>query len=155
MNDAISSFMTKSPMTIGVGATLAAARDRMNQHGVRHLPVMRGGELVGLLSQRDIQLLEGIRGVEPKEALVEEAMTVDVLAVDPDTALAAVARLMAKRKCGSAVVVHQREVLGIFTTVDALSAIDALLREKGVRKAVRRVPRQAVGTKRPPARVRT
>ena len=82
-------------------------------------------------------------------------MTVDVLAVDPDTALAAVARLMAKRKCGSAVVVHQREVLGIFTTVDALSAIDALLREKGVRKAVRRVPRQAVGTKRPPARVRT
>ncbi|MBX7115785.1 MAG: CBS domain-containing protein [Myxococcaceae bacterium] len=140
MKDSISGFMTASPVTIGCRASLTAARERMNQHGVRHLPVMHGGDLVGVLSQRDIQLLESLPSVDPAEALVEEAMSLDVLVVDPDTALSAVAPLMAKRKCGSAVVVRDGEVLGIFTTIDALHAIEVLLREKGVRKAVRRVP---------------
>lgn len=152
MNDSIAHFMTPSPLTIGLKATLAAARERMNQRGVRHLPVMHGGDLVGMLSQRDIQLLETIKGVDPEEARVEEAMSQDVLAVDPDASLAAVSKLMAKRKAGSAVVVRGRAVLGIFTTVDALNAIDVLLREKGVRKAIRRVPAAATRAERPAPR---
>jgi|CXWL01.1.fsa_nt_gi acetoin utilization protein AcuB len=152
MDDSISFFMTQSPVTIGLRATLASARERMNRHAVRHLPVMHGGDLVGVLSQRDIQLLETIKGVDPKEARVEEAMSPDVLAVDPDTSLAAVAQLMAKRKAGSAVVVRQGEVLGIFTTIDALYAIDVLLRERGVRKAIRRVPASAAVLEKRPGR---
>lgn len=152
MDDSISFFMTQSPVTIGIKATLAAARERMNQHAVRHLPVMHGSDLVGILSQRDIELLETIKGVDPKEARVDEAMSPDVLAVDPDATLSAVAKLMAKRKAGSAVVVRQGAVLGIFTTIDALYAIDVLLREKGVRKAIRKVPASATHAERRSAR---
>lgn len=140
MNDAISSFMTKSPYTIGVNATLAEARERMNQHGVRHLPVLDGGTLVGLLSQRDIQLLETFKDVDAKEVKVEEAMSQEVLSVSPETSLAEVARKMAERKCGSAVVERKGDVLGIFTTIDALSALNSLLREKPVKRAVRGLP---------------
>src|SRR5687767_11722062 len=104
MNHAISSFMTKSPRTIGINATLAEARERMNRHAIRHLPVLDGGALVGLLSQRDIELVETFKDVDAKEVKVEEAMSQDVLAVTPETSLSEVARRMAERKCGSAVI---------------------------------------------------
>lgn len=140
MNDAVSNFMTPKPVTIGVKATLATARVRMNEHGVRHLPVMHGAELVGLLSQRDIQLIESLKDVNVTEARVDEAMTQDVLVVTPDTALAEVAKQMAQRKCGSAVVMHGRELKGIFTTFDALRAIESLLNKDQVLKAIHLLP---------------
>lgn len=126
MNVAISRFMTKSPHTIGINATLAEARDRMNRYGLRHLPVLQAGALVGLLSQRDIQLLETLKDVDPKTVKVEEAMSQDVLSVEPEASIAEVARRMAERRCGSAVIERRGEILGIFTTVDALNAINTL-----------------------------
>jgi acetoin utilization protein AcuB len=126
MNVAISRFMTKSPHTIGINATLAEARDRMNRYGLRHLPVLQAGALVGLLSQRDIQLLETLKDVDPKTVKVEEAMSQDALSVEPEASIAEVARRMAERRCGSAVIERRGEILGIFTTVDALNAINTL-----------------------------
>lgn len=151
MNDAISNFMTKSPHTIGINATLAEARERMNEHGVRHLPVLEAGALVGLLSQRDIQLLETFKDVDAKEVKVEEAMSQDVLSVAPETSMAEVAKQMADRKCGSAVIERGGDVLGIFTTIDALNVINRLLRERSVKRAVRSLPaprQQGKGTHR-------
>lgn len=125
----ISRFMTACPLTIGRTMPLATARAEMNRLGVRHLPVLHGGSLVGVLSLRDIELLESLPGVSAEGADVEEAMTQDVLAVAPDAPLDAVAKQMADRKLGSAVVVENDEVVGIFTTVDALRAIGELCAE--------------------------
>ena len=128
MYDTVSRFMTKSPYTIGINATLSEARERMDQQGIRHLPVLDAGALVGLLSQRDIQLLETFKDVDAKEVKVEEAMSQDVLSVAPQASLAEVAKKMAERKCGSAVVERKGDVVGIFTTIDALNALHSLLR---------------------------
>ena len=54
---------------------------------------------------------------------VETAMTADPYIVTPDTDLAEVAREMAARRCGSAIVVDRSSVVGVFTTVDALLAL--------------------------------
>ena len=126
MNREIQHFMTASPHTIGIGATLQQARELMNRHRIRHLPVLEAGTLVGILSQRDIQLLETFRDVDPKEVRVEEAMSQGVLSVEPNENLVNVAQKMAERKCGSAIVARSSSVLGIFTTIDALRAIAAL-----------------------------
>ena len=67
--------MTSQPNTIGDDQTLAAARGRMRQWQVRHLPVLHGGNLVGVLSERDITLVESVPGVNPEEVTVREAMT--------------------------------------------------------------------------------
>jgi acetoin utilization protein AcuB len=141
MNDAISSFMTGSPHTIGASSSLAEARQRMNEYSVRHLPVLESGALVGLVSQRDIQLLESLKDVDPKVVTVEEAMSQDVLSFLPETPLAEVAAKMAERKCGSAIIERGGSVLGIFATIDALKAVSMLLRERTVKRGLRRLPR--------------
>ena len=126
MPDTIRHFMSHPVHTIGAQQPLADAHRLMNAHGVRHLPVRSGGQLVGLLSQRDLHLIETLRDVDPQEVAVEEAMTQDVLQVDVDTPLREVAHQMAERKLGSALVTERGDVVGIFTTQDALHALEQL-----------------------------
>ncbi|KFE62664.1 CBS domain-containing protein [Hyalangium minutum] len=127
MTDVIETFMTRSVHTIGTKAPLTEAHRLMNEHGIRHLPVLEGGRLVGMLSQRDLHLIETLKDVVPEEVFVEEAMSQDAYTVPPEAPLAEVAREMAKHKYGSAVILRGSEVLGIFTTTDALRALDTVL----------------------------
>lgn len=146
MNDAIENFMTRSVHTIGTRSPLTEAHRIMNEHAIRHLPVLEGGRLVGMLSQRDLHLIETLKGVDPKEVLVEEAMSQEAYTVSPEQPLADVAREMALHKYGSAIIARGAEVLGIFTTTDALRALSTVLEEpkKPSRKASKPAPR---GTK--------
>jgi len=122
----IREFMTPMPHTIAAERTLSDAHRLMREHDIRHLPVLEGGRLVGMVSQRDLHLIETLRDVDPLEVQVEEAMTQDVLEVDPAASVARVARTMAERKLGSAVVTHGGEIVGIFSTIDALYALAAM-----------------------------
>jgi acetoin utilization protein AcuB len=124
---AISKFMTPSPYSIGVEQSLSAAHALMREHHVRHLPVLHGGRLVGILTERDARLVESIKDVDANEVTVEDAMSQSVYVVPPDTPLASVAREMAEHKYGSAVVMDKGKVVGIFTTVDACTALATLL----------------------------
>ena len=119
----VRAFMTPSPVVIGHDQTLAYAHRVMREHEVRHLPVLDGGRLVGVVSQRDLHLVETLRDVDPERVTVEEAMTPEPFTVHPEAPLAEIARAMADHKYGSAVVVEDGKVVGIFTTVDALRAL--------------------------------
>jgi acetoin utilization protein AcuB len=118
-------FMTAVPHTIGRTQSLASAQEKMRAYGVRHLPVLEGGRLAGVLSQRDAYFVETLRDVDPEAVRVEEAMSVEVYTVTPDTPLAEVAAAMADHKYGCAVVVERTHVVGIFTVIDALRALVA------------------------------
>ena len=120
-------FMTPSPHTIGDEQTLATAHALMRTHRIRHLPVLRHGKLVGIVSERDLLFIEGLKGVDPKRVLVEEAMTDNPVALAPATSLEWVATEMAEHKLGSVVVVEDDEVVGVFTCVDGLRALQTLL----------------------------
>lgn len=119
--------MTAAPETIRAGCTLAEAHRLMRELGVRHLPVLDGGKLVGVISQRDLYLIETLKGVDPEQVRVEEAMTQDPWTTAPETPLAQVVRHMADHRLGCAVVLRGAHVAGVFTTTDAMRAlIDAL-----------------------------
>ncbi|MBF5045737.1 CBS domain-containing protein [Aggregicoccus sp. 17bor-14] len=118
--------MTHPVHAIGAQQPLAEAHRLMNAHGVRHLPVRSGGQLVGLVSQRDLHLIETLRDVDPEGVAVEEAMTQDLFSVEADVPLQQVVHEMAARKLGSALVLEDGELVGIFTTVDALHALEQL-----------------------------
>jgi acetoin utilization protein AcuB len=122
-NPRIEAVMTKSPHSIGVEQTLERARTVMTEHGVRHLPVLHGGKLVGVVTERDVHLVESLQGVNPKLVTVSDAMSEAVYCVPPDALLVDVAREMAEHKYGSTVVVNGGKVVGIFTTVDACRAL--------------------------------
>ncbi len=113
-------LMTACPHTIGSEQTLARAHEMMRELGVRHLPVLRSGKLVGVLSQRDLYFLETLAGVDVEIDSVADAMTLDVYTAKPDDGIREVARVMAARKFGCAVVVDGDRILGIFTVTDAL-----------------------------------
>jgi acetoin utilization protein AcuB len=121
-------YMTPAPFTIGPTQSLTVARHLMLEQGVRHLPVLDGGRLAGLLAERDLLLVESMPSVNPTVVRVEEAMAQDVFAVGPDESVADVAGAMVDRKIGSAVVMEDGRVIGVFTTIDALQALRALLR---------------------------
>jgi len=123
---AIRNFMTATPHTIGRKQSLASAQDKMRECNLRHLPVLEGGLLAGVLSQRDAYFVETLAGVDPEKVAVEEAMSVDVYSVSLDTSLLEVARGMADHKYGCTVVTEGTRVVGIFTTVDALRALVAI-----------------------------
>jgi acetoin utilization protein AcuB len=123
MSEAIENFMTPTVHSVRSGAAVSEARAMMRQHAIRHLPVLDAGRLVGMVSERDLTIVAGIRGVNAEMLSVEEAMSQDVLAVTPEESLATVAARMAERRAGSAVIARGERVLGIFTTTDALRAL--------------------------------
>jgi acetoin utilization protein AcuB len=116
-------YMTSSPHTIGVDQTLAVAADIMRTHQIRHLPVLRSGQLVGVLSERDLQLVAGLPNVDPATVKVEEAMSEGVYTASPETPIVDVAAQMATHKYGAALVTDRGRVVGVFTTIDALRAL--------------------------------
>jgi len=123
--------MSRSPHTIAHDQPLTAAHKLMRAHDIRHLPVLDGGQLVGLLSQRDLHLIESLEDVDPDQVTVSEAMTTDVFAVAPRASLRKVATEMATRKLGSAVVVDDNAIVGVFTTIDALDVLVSVLQTQG------------------------
>jgi acetoin utilization protein AcuB len=123
MDKPIRNYMTPSPLTIGADQPLAIANELMRARRIRHLPVLRGGQLVGILSQRDIQLIAGLPAVDLTEVPVEDAMSNNIYSVGPDTPIKEVAATMAEHKYGAALVVEGRHVTGVFTTIDALNVL--------------------------------
>ncbi len=123
----VQKYMTTSPHTIRPDLTLADAAKTMREFNIRHLPVLSGGSLVGLLSMRDIHLIETLKDVNPSEVIVEDAMSQEVYVISPDSSLDEVVDEMAAKKYGSAIVQQNGKVVGIFTVIDALQALSDLL----------------------------
>jgi acetoin utilization protein AcuB len=121
--------MTKTPVTIGRNASLAKAHELMREHGIRHLPVVQGGRVVGIVSRGDLHLLETIADFPLDAVDVDEAMTADPYVVTIDTPLDRVVDTMAKHKYGCAIVVDaEGAAAGVFTTIDAMRVLAEQLR---------------------------
>src|SRR3954454_24163892 len=85
--------MTREPVTVTEVVSIADALEVLSDEAVRHLPVVRGNDIVGILSDRDFRALgvTGVRGIENYERLrgrlsepVSVLMTSGVVTVDRD-----------------------------------------------------------------------
>ena len=121
-------YMTASPHTIGFDQTLEHAASLLREHNIRHLPVLNGGYLVGVLTERDIALVETLKGVEPSKERAEDAMSQDCYTVTPEAMMSEVTAEMAEHKYGSAIVTERGKVIGVLTTVDVCRAFSELER---------------------------
>jgi acetoin utilization protein AcuB len=133
--------MTPNPVTVSPHARVAEAWDLMRELDIRHLPVVHDGELVGMVSDRDVAYLDlarllvpaGADGLQRQLATpVVNVMSSDVVFVEPDTALSEVIELMLERKIGAVPVVNpgSREVVGIVSYIDVLGAVQDLLEDE-------------------------
>lgn len=129
----VADHMTPGPHTIGREQSLVAAKQMMQKIHARHLPVLHGGKLVGVLSERELNAIEILPG--SKQLTVEDAMVPDVYITAEDAPLATVADEMARQRIGSAIVVKDDHVVGVFTAVDALRALAETLTSPQARSA--------------------
>jgi acetoin utilization protein AcuB len=132
-NPQIIAFMTPFPYSIDADAPLEDAHKLLRQHKFRHLPVMSGGAISGVLTDRDINLIarsdvvrREVQFMRVRDAVVEEACVVSA-----STPVATVARMMADRQVGSAIVTKHDKLVGIFTVTDACRALAEVLGDRG------------------------
>ncbi len=126
----IRKFMTTTPEVVTPEHTIAHAHEVMRRLHIRHLPVCQGSECVGVLSDGDLFKLEALTSADVSQSKVSSVMTTTPYAVTPDTPVDEVVGEMARRKLGSAVVIDNHLVVGLFTATDALSAFAELLRTR-------------------------
>ena len=120
--------MTPSPFTLGPRDTLAALYDLMDNHRVRHVPIVDAdGELVGLLTHTDLAMtalgsLSDLPLSQERDLLqrrkIREVMVTEVETVDPETALSEAASTLFENKIGCLPVVEGSRLVGILTESD-------------------------------------
>jgi acetoin utilization protein AcuB len=128
-NPQVIAFMTPFPHSIDVDAPLESAHKLMREHRFRHLPVMSGGEIVGVLTDRDIKLVLGpdFGSPDERELRVRDAYVERPCVVPASTPVAKVARVMAQNRIGSAIVTKHGKLVGIFTVTDACRALAEII----------------------------
>ena len=124
---AIQTYMTYLPKTIGFDQTLAQASDYMKELNVRHLPVLEAGKLVGIISERDINLVLKFKDSDSSKMTVLETYTANPYFTSPKTPINEVVAHMASKKFGCAIIVDNEHVVGIFTEIDAYKALSDIL----------------------------
>lgn len=129
----VEEIMTVDPVTVTEETTIGDALSVMTEKGVRHLPVVRGAEVVGILSDRDFadigaSLLNGNKDFESLRAQlsqqVNSLMSGGVLTVDSDADLTEVTDLVVEEKLSALPVVESgsQRLVGIVSYVDLLRA---------------------------------
>lgn len=128
--------MTKNPITIQVGASIAELSTLMKENKLKKVPVLDGEKLVGIVTDKDVDRVSPsgatLLSVFEISALlakttVKDAMTKDVVTCTPDTYIEDAAILMRQNKINALVVVEDDKVVGIITESDMLSSLIAML----------------------------
>ena len=116
-------------ITVSVTERLSTVDDIMRLGGVRHMPVVHQGRLVGVLSERDLLRASlsqiGSFDRETHRAFlhaiaIAEVMSKPPITVRPDESVPRAARVMAERKIGCLPVVVDEVLLGLLTETDVL-----------------------------------
>lgn len=125
----VNEFTTPDPVTANEDMMIDELRQLMERHGIRHLPVLRGDSVVGIISDRDVRLAAGLSVAEKLQIRAADIMAPNPLTVSADMPLDKVAYAMSEGKVGS-VIVNDEEgnFLGIFTATDALNALIEIIR---------------------------
>ncbi len=123
--------MTPFPYSVDIDDPVALARDLMNEHRVRHLPVKENGRLTSVITDRDLKFVQDpALGLPPTAALrVRNVCVFAPYIVDLNEPLGEVLAEMAERSIGSAIVTRKGDLAGIMTTVDVCRYFGRLLED--------------------------
>ena len=128
-NEPISSIMSKDLVTLNLDDSLYSAEKRMKVNHIRHMPVVDGEELIGLISLSDLQRVSFIdayskEGTEDTPVYnmlsIRDLMIKNPLTASPKTTILEVSKLLASKEFHSLPVVDDGKLVGIITTTDLL-----------------------------------
>jgi len=128
-DEPISSIMTRDVITLSLKDSLYSAEKRMKVNHIRHMPVVDGERLIGLISLSDLQRVSfidayGREGTEDTPVYnmlsIRDLMIKNPLTATPKTTILEVSKLLASKEFHSLPVVDDGKLVGIITTTDLL-----------------------------------
>lgn len=135
-------IMTREVKTAAPAESADDAYRRMRLHRIRHLVVMEGRRVVGIISERD---LGGSRGASVRTGrTIEELMAPDVATATPETTIRQAANMLRGRTIGCLPVMENSKLVGIVTVTDLLELVGEVIRKASTDarwKPVRRMGR--------------
>lgn len=132
----VRTLMATELITLSANEDLTLASDLMNLSRVRHMPVVSGERLVGIVSQRDlfraaVSSVLNFRPAAEREWLgkirVAEVMTTDVVTARPDSTIGEAVNVMLERRIGCLPVVDGQRLIGLVSETDCLRLLGRLL----------------------------
>lgn len=113
----VAEIMVKPVVTAAPDTSVRDARQLMAEARIRHLPVLEGGLLVGIVSDRDLRSAPG------DAVPLAEIMARPVFVLSRDTPVRRAARIFRERRFGAMPVLQGRELVGIVSVVDVLRVL--------------------------------
>lgn len=129
LNYPVEEFTTPISVTATEDESLAQLSELMQQYGVRHIPIIQNKSVIGIVSQRDLNLVLGLSYYDQTVVRAYDIMVKNPICVSAGATLDDVALEMSQRKIGSVIVNDENDqYYGIFTMTDALNALVEILR---------------------------
>ena len=131
----VKEMMSTEVVVVGRNDDLSQVEDLMVSKKLRHVPVVENGELVAIVSQRDLfkAMMSSTMGYGDKaqkaylhSVRVKEMMTYPVVTVTPDTSVGEAADLMVHKGIGCLPVVEGTQLVGVVTKTDLLRCLHSL-----------------------------
>ncbi|MGB5243444.1 MAG: CBS domain-containing protein [Lutimonas sp.] len=129
-DEPISKIMTKEVITLNLSNTLYTAEKRLKKNNIRHIPVVNGKRLMGMISLSDILRISFIDAYNEEGTVdtaiynmmsIEDLMIKNLVTVPSHTTIYEVAKLLANKKFHSLPIVDDEHLVGIVTTTDLLN----------------------------------
>ncbi len=127
----ISAIMTKDVITLNTTDSLETAERLFKRHHIRHIPVVKGKTIIGMLSYTDLLRISFADAVDEHEEYVdtvvynmfsiEQVMAKNLVSVGSKTTVKEVAQILAKREFHALPIVDENKLVGIVTTTDLIN----------------------------------
>jgi CBS domain-containing protein len=126
----VSTIMSKNLIKLNLTDDLTKAEELFKKHHIRHIPVVNGNKILGMLSYTDMLRISYADAIDEDETNVEvtvynmfsleQVMARDLVTVSPDTSIKEVAEILAKREFHALPVVEGDLLVGIVSTTDLI-----------------------------------
>ncbi len=126
----VSKIMTKNLVTLSTKDDLVTAERLFKKNHIRHIPVVEGNNIKGMLSHTDLMRISFADAIDEHEEVVDtivynmftipQVMVHDVVSVTSDTTIKDVAEILSKREFHALPVVDNGKLKGIVTTTDLI-----------------------------------
>lgn len=126
----ISTIMTKNVIKLNTSDDLTKAETLFKKHHIRHIPVVNGNKILGMLSYTDLLRISFVDAVDDEDEIVdatvynmftvEQVMAKNLVKVSPDTTIKETAEILASREFHALPVCEDDLLVGIVTTTDLI-----------------------------------
>lgn len=127
----ISTIMTRNVITLNHTDDLLTAEKLFKKNNIRHIPVIKGSEAIGMLSYTDLLRISFADAIEEEDTnvdtivynmfTIEQVMAKNLVTVPSTATIKEVAEILSKKEFHALPVVDDGQLIGIVTTTDLIN----------------------------------